>query len=582
VCGIAGIVNFDRPATASATTLSAMRARLRHRGPDGEGEVFLKHAALTATRLAMVDPSRGAQPLSSRDGRFTLVYNGELYNHDALRGVLPGPWHSTCDTETVLAAWEAWGEDCVTRLDGMFAFFVWDERLQRGYAARDRLGVKPLALHVSNGALAFASEAAALLPVLTGAPRVDVQAVIETLVAPAMSGVVRSPFEGIHYLPPGHTARFDVDGLTVQPYFQWRFNPDHDASDDEHAARLADALEHAVAGALRSDVPLGVFLSGGLDSSAIAAFARGVCPRAWTVTFDGEHNWDGRSSIVVGCDTPHAREVARELDLVWREVRFDRARLPAALRELAATNDALPAWEQELSQQALARAAAREVKGVLVGDAADETHFGYHFLLDEVATSGPEAIIRRLGSVPIRRDVDPDPVQRYGQIYRELIADAGGSYANNPVEATTHLIVRRWLPRLLHNGDIHTMRYGLEARVPFASTRLLDVAATVPVVSGLAHGVEKSALRRALRGVVPESIRRRRKSALPKEQDVASTYQAELSQIMREPHPVVNRIVDLEALRPHLTGDLTESERAQLFRVICLHHWAVAFEVRAP
>lgn len=581
MCGIAGVVRFDRPGSASAAELSAMQARLRHRGPDGAGDIFTRHAALTATRLAMVDASRGAQPLTSRDGRFSLVYNGELYNHDALRRSLPGPWRSDCDTETLLAAWEAWGEDCVSRLDGMFAFFVWDELRGRGHAARDRLGVKPLAYRVDGGALWFASEAAALLPGLPGAPRADVEAVIETLVAPALSGVERSPFAGIRYLPPGHVARFDAEGLCVRPYFSWRFEPDDEASPEEHAARLTPLLEEAVTGALRADVPIGVFLSGGLDSTALAALARRALP-AFTVTFDGERAWEGRSAIVVGCDTPHAREAARALELELSEVRFDRAGLPAALRRLAASNDAIPAWEQELSQEALAEAASRVVKGVLVGDAADETHFGYHFLLDEEATSGPEAIMRRLGTVPIRPDVDPEPVARLARGYRALVADAGDSYAGDRVAATTQLIVRRWLPRLLHNGDIHTMRAGLEARVPFASVPLLTAAARVPARVGLAGGVEKSALRAALRGIVPESIRTRRKSALPKEQDAAAIYQAELALILREPHPLVPAIVDLARLAPLLSSELTEAQRAQLFRVICLHHWAVAHGVRAP
>ena len=584
MCGIAGIVRFDRPATASRDVLAVMRARLAHRGPDGHGEAFAGCAALAHTRLAMVDAAHGVQPLASADGRYTLVYNGELYNHDALRAQLPGPWRTRSDTETVLAAWQAWGEACVPRLDGMFAFAIWDARDHVLHAARDRLGVKPLAYaELPGGGLAFASEAQALLPALGGA-RADPEAIVEYLVAPAFSGVARSPFAGVRYLPPAHVLRVARERVTCRRYWRWPAASDHDrAAGAPTAAELRAGVEAAVAGSLRADAPLGVFLSGGLDSTAVAALARRAQPEvhAFTIVFDGAAHWTD-SALVVSDDTPHARAAARDLDLVHHEVRFDRTTLAAELVALARIDDALPAWEQELSQRVLSRAAAAHVKGVLVGDAADETHYGYHFLLDEAATASPSAILCRLGSVPIRADVDPDPVARLDAEYRALAADAG---APPGIAATTQLIVERWLPRLLHNGDIHAMAFGLEARVPFAATALVDLAARVPPAVALAGGVEKRALREALRGVVPEGIRTRRKSALPKDQATAAVYRDLAARVVAEPHPVVRAVVDLAALAPWLAPvtpeSLDERARAALFRVIGLQHWAIAHEVRA-
>jgi asparagine synthase (glutamine-hydrolysing) len=561
MCGIAGIVRFDRPAEASRDELRAMRARLAHRGPDGAGEAFAGWAALAHTRLAMVDAAHGAQPLS--DGRYAIVYNGELYDHDALRARLPGPWRTRCDTETVLAAVREWGEACVEHLDGMFAFFVWDSEAQTGFAARDRLGVKPLA-YTTEGGFAFASEAQALLPLVR--PRVDTAAIIEQLVAPAFSGVARSPFAGIRYLQPGHVLRVSRDGIATRRYWRWRPS-DGDVTADE----LRDAFESAVRGSLRADVPLGAFVSGGLDSTAIAAVARrghGRLP-AFTIAFDGQAGW--RDSVLcISDDTPFARAAAGELDLEPHEVGFDRTTLARELADLARVDDAIPAWEQELSQRVLARAASRHVKGVLVGDAADETHYGYHFLLDEAATATPAAIVRRLGSVAIRRDIDPDPVARLDREYRE-VAD----WNADRVAATTQLIVERWLPRLLHNGDIHCMAFGLEARVPFASARLVELAMRVGASRALAGG-DKTVLRDALRGVVPEAIRTRRKSALPKDQ--GADYTNELARVLADPHPVVRGIVDVDAVA---RVPLDERGRAQAFRVIALHHWAVAHGVAA-
>jgi len=547
-----------------------MRTRLRHRGPDGEGEAFRTFAALAHTRLAMVDAKDGAQPIRSPDGRYTLTYNGELFNDAELRAELPGPWRTRSDAETVLAAWMHWGSECVSRLDGMFAFFLWDQERDTGFAVRDRLGVKPFAYR-NDGVFAFASEAKALVP---EAPAPDVGAIVEYLVAPAFSGVVNSPFAGIHYLPPGHILRVDREGITLDAYWKWK--PE---AGDVTASAVREELASAVRASLWSDVPLGIFLSGGLDSSAIAAYAGPRVRDAFTIVFEGQDRWDGRSALVVSNDTPYAHELGRELSLRLHDVVHRRAHLAEDLRTLALTNDALPAWEQELSQRTLARAASEYVKGVLVGDAADETFYGYHFLLDDIATSGPCAIFERLGSVPVREEIDPDPIGRLDEAYRALAGPFDSR--RNRIASTTQLIVQRWLPRLLHNGDIHTMSFGLEARVPFCSKRLLDVAMRVDIDVALNHGIEKWLLRDALRGIVPERIRTRRKSALPKDQD--APYQDEMARVCRDPHPLVKAIVDLPAMASRLDHrDPGEALRAQWFRTICLQHWATAYNLRAP
>ncbi|MEJ7727611.1 MAG: asparagine synthase (glutamine-hydrolyzing) [Polyangiaceae bacterium] len=605
MCGIGGVVRFDRPATSAGAELTCIRQRLAHRGPDGHGERFLGHAALCHTRLAMVDRRGGAQPLASADGRWHIVYNGELHNHHALRAELRGPFRTRSDTETVLAAFIERGEACLADLDGMFAFFVWDEERQEGFAARDRLGVKPFAwCRDPDGALRFASEAKALI---ADRPHADLEAIVEYLVAPAFSGVQRSPFAGIHYLPPGHLLRVGREGVEVRRW--WRWSPAQEQArargagsgraDERGAEALADAvhaaLEEAVRGALRADVPLGIFSSGGLDSTAIGALARPQLAGlpAFTIHFAGQERWGGRSALVVSDDAPHAAAAAAALGFDARRVEVDRAHLADELVALAAVNDALPAWEQELAQRALARAAsAAGIRGVLVGDAADETHYGYHFLLDDDAVRGPEIILARLGSVGVRREVDPDPVARLTREYRALSGDAGdGAPEEHHAPAartarvlrTMRLVVERWLPRLLHNGDIHTMAFGVEARVPFAAAPLLALAERVPVELALQGGVEKHLLREALRGVVPEAIRTRRKSALPKDQDAGPTYQVEARRVLADPHPLLRALVEPgEAHRLAAAPSIDERDRARLFRIVSLHHWACAHAVAGP
>jgi asparagine synthase (glutamine-hydrolysing) len=567
-----------------------MRQRLRHRGPDGEGLYLGSHAGLAHTRLALLDRARGSQPLTSPDGRFTLVYNGEVYNYPELRSQLRDRWdfRTACDTEVVLAAYVAWGESCLDRFNGMFAFFIWDEHLQRGFAARDRLGVKPFVYRAGADAFLFASEAKAILAALDTLPRAHVDSVLEYLTAPCFSGVEHGMFEGIDHLPAGHALHIDRHGIQVFGWWDYHLEPDRERAAPALAEELRGQLETAVALALRADDPPGVFLSGGLDSTALAALARRRLadgPRCFTIRYAGQADFDyTRSAIVLADDFPHAVEATRALDVPCTTVEVDRTTLAADLQALAVIDDALPAWEQELSQYHLSRAASRFCKSVLVGDAADETHFGYHFLLDEEATCSPAGIIRRFRTPLIRRDRLADPVGHFTDRYRDLCARAGHCWDSpeQRILATTYLIVKRWLGRLLHNGDIHTMAWSLEARVPFGDRELLDLARRIPPHLGMACGEEKWLLRESLRGVVPEMIRCRKKSALPKDQRTEEVYRREAQHMLQEEAAFLGAFLDLPAaVALAVSPGLSEAERAALFRIICLGHWSRHYGVRA-
>lgn len=573
MCGIAGVVRFDGGALAQVERARVMRRALRHRGPDGEGEFVSADAVLEHTRLALLDRAGGAQPMTTPDGRYTIVYNGEVYNHEELRGRLAYPFRTRSDTETVLAAFVAWGPGCVELLNGMFAFFVWDAVGRRGFLVRDRLGVKPLAYAWDGVELVFASEAGVVARAL-GPVRADEGAVLEYLVAPCFSGVERPMFAGVEYVQPGCWIEVSAAGAVVQRYARFEVGREGAGPSEEE---LGAALERAVRRACLADEPLAVFLSGGLDSTAVAAFAARERPglRAYSIVFAGMDVYDySRSTIVVSNDMEYIAGAVAATRVDWRAVHVPREELAADLERIARTNDALPAWEQEVAQDRLARAAAADgFKAVLVGDAADETHFGYHFLLDPAATADPCVIIKRLGAVPVRREVLADSVDVLADRYRMWMrpdADEEGRIAG-----TTRLIVERWLPRLLHNGDIHGMRSGVEARVPFADIELLALAARVPPRVGLAGG-EKARLRAALRGAVPEEIRTRRKSALPKDQHAGAVYQREARRLLAEPPQLVRGLVDLAGVDPWLDPrrELAEWERAGLFRVIELCHFS--------
>lgn len=590
MCGIVGMIDYRRPAEAFEPRVGRMLAALRHRGPDDQRRWRGRHAVIGHARLALLDREGGAQPMVGPRGRYVLSFNGELYEHRALRAELRERWdfRTRSDTEVVLAALTVWGEAALRRFDGMFALSLWDEHQQRGLLVRDRLGVKPLAYQVLPDGLAFASEAKALALTMTGRPRPHVPALLEVLAAPCLSGVSAPAFEGLHYLQPGQLLRIGPQGVERETWAALR--PRADRDDEALVPELRETVQAAVHRTQRADVPVGVFLSGGLDSTLVASLAARHAPappRAYTITFEGQAHYDyTRSRIVISDDTPFARQAAQDLGLAHHEVPVDTASIERALPQIARIDDAVPAWEQQLAQHHLSRYAARYDRAIMVGDAADETHYGYHFLLDPQATRSPQALLRRFPSAPIHPDWGADVQGRLARGYAEMIA-AAGLATDSPrdrILATTWLVLHRWLPRLLHNGDIHPMACSLEARVPFADPALVDLALRVDPARARAGGQDKALLREAVRGLLPEAIRIRRKSALPKDQRAARIYQSMVARCLDEDPGLLRALCHLPALRALLDPrrPLDEGQRAVLFRVAALAHWQRAYDVAVP
>jgi asparagine synthase (glutamine-hydrolysing) len=590
MCGLAGLIRYDGHAPAQLERVLAMRERQRHRGPDGQGLWHDNCAALAHSRLALLDAEHGAQPMCSDDGRYVLVYNGEVYNYTELRRELASRWffRTDTDTEVVLAAYAVWGEACLQRFNGMFAFLVWDGHRQQAFAARDRLGIKPFVYVQQGMEFLFASEAKGLLPAIPP-PRANTEALMEYLVAPFFSGVERPMFEGMTYLPPGHQLRLDLGGLHLSRWAdEIAENPAATADDTAHALR--ELLAASVRRSLIADTPVGLFFSGGLDSTLIGSLARAAdaTPPCFTIRFKGHDAYDyTRSLIVASDDQPFAEQAANALGLPREDVIPARSALAHDLQQLAAQNDALPAWEQELAQHHLARAASKRLKAVMVGDAADETHYGYHFLLDPHATRDPTHILQRLTADPyLRPGLLKRPLEYYGDAYRKLAISAGHGWDTPAarLRATQWLVRHRWLQRLLHNGDIHGMAHGLEIRVPFGDTEVLDLAATIPAELALRGGVEKAMLREASRGALPEAVRLRRKSALPKDQDNGEPLRQHTREVLATDADRIAGLLDVPRLERRCADPsaLNEHERAVMFRACSLAHWSRIHGVSMP
>jgi asparagine synthase (glutamine-hydrolysing) len=592
MCGIGGILFSREEIGEVEARLGRMEAALAPRGPDGSGAYVDSSAALVHRRLALLDREGGRQPMQDPSGRHVLVYNGELYNHHDLRDQIGDryPFRTASDAETLLAAFVVWGEACLDHLNGMFAFVVWDRALRRAFAARDPLGVKPLVYAERGGEVVFASDARTILAQRPAGARavIDRRALHEYVLVPSLSGVRRSMFEGITHLGAGESLSIDERGITRRRWYHYRVGVERDRGAEEEGivGSLRTALEASVSRAMIADVPVGVFLSGGLDSSSITALAlraRSYPIRAFTIRFEDHQRIDyGRSTIVTSDDAPHVEALARAWPLELERVVSTRAAQIAALPALSADNDRVPAWEQELTQHFLARAASGRRKAVLVGDAADETHFGYFFLLRPGERRGPRGLMDLFGADLrercLARDVREDlrPLETLEMEYREICASAGYGH-ESPAErarAMTHLVVTLWLGRLLHNGDAHTMAHGVEARVPFADREVLDVAQRVPPSWGYDAGVEKRLLREAMRPHLPSAIVSRTKSALPCDLRMGPRYQAALRPLLDEERPFLRTIFDEAALaRLAALPDPSDNERALLFNVLALVHW---------
>jgi len=591
MCGIAGVVYPTEGSEAAVGRATAMQLALVHRGPDSRDLWAGEDCVLAHTRLAIIDLEHGQQPMTDASGRYVVVFNGEIYNHLELRAEIGDryPFGTTSDTETLLAAYTVWGDACVDRLNGMFAFFVWDRMARTGFAARDALGVKPFVYSARGGELVFASEAKAILAQARQRPALDMEALVEGFVVPGFSGVRTSMFEGIEHLPAGHQLHVTPDSLTVSAWFRHDLAPDTDLSAadvDALAGQLRDAFEAGVSRSLLADVPLGVFLSGGLDSTAITwvASRRATDPlKAFSIRFEDHANVDfGGSRIVVGDDDPYAAEVARLLSIDLEPVEVRQQEVVPLLDRLARVDDRLLVWEQEYVQYALAGATVRDRKVALVGDTADEQHFGYFWFLDDAINESPRALIElfgadlRAGCLSKEVQAAFRPLERLPAAYEELAAEAGyrfGSRAER-IQATSYLVLTLWLGRLLHNGDIMTMAHGLEARVPFSDRELMRIAETVPPGVGFAAGEEKALLRRAVRRFVPDSVFNRRKSALPRDPRMGPLYQEALRRTLDEDEGFAKSFFDVAELsRLCEVPAPTDIERMVLFSALALLHW---------
>jgi asparagine synthase (glutamine-hydrolysing) len=502
VCGIAGVVDYGG-APVSPVLMRRMAQALAHRGPDGEGVFTDRSAGFAHRRLAILDPSpAGNQPFLCPEGRYVLVYNGEVYNFQQLRAELQAQghaFHTRTDTEVVLAAWRQWGPRCVERLNGMFAFAVWDRRARTLFLARDRYGIKPLYWAVVGQALLFASEAKALLEHPGLERRVDHEGLLEYFTFQNFF-TDRTLLEGVRMFPAGCRAVVPWEGgvpaaLPVERYWDFDFREPEGPVDERGCEEeLTRLFRQAVQRQLVSDVEIGAYLSGGIDSGGVAAVAAAELPliKTFTCGFD----LHSASGLELGFDE---RKTAEHLSYLFKTEHYevvlkagDMERvLPSVLRHMEE-----PRVGQCYPNYCVARLAGKFVKVVLSGTGGDELFGGYPWrYYRAVVNDDFENYVdkyymfwKRLIPNSALRTLFRPVAGRLGHVWtRDIFRDVFRTRPerlDRPEDYVNHSLyfeAKTFLHGLLVVEDKLSMAHGLEMRVPFLDNDLVDFAMRLPV-----------------------------------------------------------------------------------------------------
>jgi len=542
VCGIAGRVDFAEDLTSRGDAVAAMAEAVACRGPDGEGLWTGRHVALGHRRLAVIDVEGGAQPMlaSGPVGVVAAItYNGETYNFRELRADLTARGHrfrTRCDTEVVLRAYLAWGRRFVERLRGMYAFALWDAGREELLLVRDHLGVKPLFYAPTAHGVLFGSEPKAILAHPGFEAAVDEEGLRAFLASASAPGV--SIWRGIREVGPGELVTVGRDGCRAARYWALEARP-HEDDLPATVRTTRDLLEEAVGQQLVSDVPLCALLSGGLDSSLLAALAArrsaGGRVRSFSVDFEGYEEGFRSDGVRPAPDAPYVREMVAHADLDHTDVVLDSARLgdAAARREVVRAYDRPSRrGEMDTSLLLLLRAVRRGSTVALSGEGADELFGGYVWFHDPdevgaatfpwlAATHGFARFSVLRPEVEARLRLDEYRHQCYLDAVAEVPHLGSDGAGARRMREVSHLHLTRYLPDLLVHQDRLGMAAGLEVRVPYCDVRLVEYAYNVPWELMTFDGREKSLLRAAAADLLPRSILERRKSHYPSTRDEA-------------------------------------------------------------
>lgn len=614
--GLVGWVDFERDMMLERAAVQAMTDTMAHRGPDAAGLWLSPRAALGHRRLAVIDREGGCQPMVAEDNDqpvAVLAHTGEIYNFQDLRAELATrghPFRTGSDTEVLLRAYLAWGADCAERLDGMYAFAVWDVRREELLLVRDRFGIKPLYYYPTPAGVLFGSEPKAILANPLAERVMGADGLRELLALGGTPG--HAIFRGIREVCPGHIVRVSRTGLRPQRYWALEAQP-HPDDVATTISTVRELLEDAVTRQLVTDVPLSIHMSGGLDSSAITALAaqalreRGA-GRVRTFTADFAWRPDQLDETRGPPDSPYAAELARHVDADHTLVVLSTAELmdPVVRTAVGHARD-LPVGlnDRDLSMYLLCRAIRSHSIVTLGGEGADEI-FGYTSWLHQpdlvwqdtfpwLAQLAAAGRMHDPGVATAEYLLDPqllaelDVAGYRADRYRDALAEVpqlpGETGLERRMREVSHLTVTSWLPTVLHRVDRMSMATGLEARIPFCDHRLVEYVFNVPWSMKVFDGREKSLLRAATADLLPDSIVARRQSAYPAVRDPAyeQSLRAAVVALFTSGDAPVLALLDTAQVRA-IVDDPTGAASPRLSRstaegVLRLNDWLTRYDI---
>lgn len=530
MCGITGWVDFSRD--VELQQVQVMTEQLKHRGPDENGYFNDTHLAFGHQRLIVVDPDGGKQPMQSqRHGLdYVLVYNGELYNTEELRNALikkGWTFNSHSDTEVLLKSYMEWGEDHVDKLNGIFAYAIWDPKHQQLFLARDRLGVKPLFYTEHRNGILFASEIKALLA------HTEIKAVLkeEGLSEVLALGPSRTPghgvFDGLHELRAAHVGIYNRDGWKTRRYWNVRSQL-HQDSVEETALRVRQLLMEAVERQLVSDVPLGTFLSGGVDSSAITAIAANKLDQplqTFSIDYQENDKYFTKSSFQPNQDRDFIKTMVEALGTDHHTCTMENKMLADLLKAAVTYRDLPGMADVDSSLLWFCQQTKQHVTVALSGECADEIFGGYpwFYRADDLNRQGfpwirSSEVRKQLlrDQITSKLDIDQYLQERYHETIQETPLLEGENSESAARRQMFYLNMHWFMPTLLDRKDRMSMGASFEARVPFSDHHLVEYVWNIPWEMKNYGNREKGILRKALEGLLPDEILYRKKSPYPK------------------------------------------------------------------
>ena len=623
MCGICGIFFVDRDWRVQGDVLARMNRRIVHRGPDDEGFFVEENVGLAMRRLSIIDVKSGHQPIANENRDIWIVFNGEIYNHAELRTDLESRGHqyrTRSDTETIVHLYEEYGSDCVTHLRGMFAFVIWDRRKRVLFVARDRLGIKPFYYRWDGKSFLFGSEIKTILAYPGIDPEFDRGRLGEYLTFGYITGP-HTMYSGIRKLMPGYTLELSERGEPKTTRY-WDLTVTVDEiprGRDYYVKKYREMLESAVRSHLMSDVPLGVFLSGGLDSSAVAALTakiRGDKIQTFAVGY-GEEEFS---------ELPYARQVADHIHSDHHEVRLSREEFFDSLPRLIWHEDEPIAWPSSVSLYYVAKLARERVTVVLTGEGSDETLAGYtryawtllnsrmdhtyravtpsflrRWLRQGIAKSPLSAALhRKLEHTFLMRDGASWPSFYFDNFYSafsdaefnelltpEVLESAGAAYTGSmePWERSSGDLLHRllytdinsYLIELLMKQDQMSMAASIESRVPFLDHPLVEFTARIPADQQIQGMAGKFILKVAVEDLLPNDIIYRKKMGFPTPWAywLAGPQLQQIENLLSEPRSVARGLFRSDAISrifaEHRTGHRDHGNR--IWRLLNLELW---------